>query len=293
MPTTLPLPKQRDRTDRLLASMNKALREKCLAVRQLLARETRGTIRAHYRIGLLVSKVRSAAANRYGAGAVERLAEAVGLDRATIYDHVTVAERFTPSDIKALLKRKGRQGVPLSWSHLVELAKVIDKGRREKLIAAALQEGLSVRKLMERIEESSSEESEPEQIIADEDELPAPSAEAPPHDGSASPRPKPAFAPAVLNGLQEMTALGKSWVDQSTRWQAEIFRPILTANTASLDAQLLDRLEQARQAQLRLRDVCDENLRQLDRIVADHSASAPQSPAANQPGTPRARKTAG
>lgn len=107
-----------------------------------------------YDIGAEVNELRRAEAT-YGAGLVAEVATAVGRDVDTLYDYASVASLVPRDKFRELTERVNAAGVPLSFSHFVELAtkngKRKDKGLREDqwlaLFERALNEKLSVRTL--------------------------------------------------------------------------------------------------------------------------------------------------
>lgn len=120
----------------------------------------RGLLRAvpldsagRYRIGRVVAELK-AEPEVYGHSAVQLAASSLGQDEASFYRHARVAERWTPSDFETLLARRMRDGSSPSWSHLVVLASVDSKARRQQLLERLLDESLSVRRLEEVVRES-------------------------------------------------------------------------------------------------------------------------------------------
>jgi DNA-binding response OmpR family regulator len=97
-------------------------------------------------IGAAIADMKARPAE-YGTGAVAMAAGALGEDVPTLYRYAGVAERWSAGELVAILARKGRDGRPLSWSHLVVLAAVPSAPTRERLMERALSEMLSVREL--------------------------------------------------------------------------------------------------------------------------------------------------
>ena len=112
--------------------MKPALRAKCDAIRILLKAANHDEIRTRYAIGQLVIQLQQCP-EKYGERAVEQAAKQIGLDRSTLYCHGKVASAWTPMQLEALLTTKN----PLSWSHLVELARVPDDTKRQALATDA------------------------------------------------------------------------------------------------------------------------------------------------------------
>ena len=97
-------------------------------------------------IGAAIADMKARPAE-YGAGAVATAAAALGEDVPTLYRYAGVAERWSAAELRAIVARRGRDGRPLSWSHLVVLAAVPSAATRERLMERALSETLSVREL--------------------------------------------------------------------------------------------------------------------------------------------------
>lgn len=106
-----------------------------------------------YRLGVAVAALK-AEPEVYGHSAVQLVATALGQDEASLYRHARVAERWSPTEFEALLSRRMGDGSALSWSHLVVLASVESKARRQQLLERVLDENLSVRRLEEVVRES-------------------------------------------------------------------------------------------------------------------------------------------
>lgn len=106
-----------------------------------------------YRVGTVVAELK-AEPERYGHGAVQLAATTLAQDEASLYRHARVAERWNSSEFEALLARRMRDGSQPTWSHLVVLASIEPKARRQRLIERMLDENLSVRRLEEVVRES-------------------------------------------------------------------------------------------------------------------------------------------
>ncbi len=113
-------------------------------LRELLGRPADEHTR--YEIGALIAEIKSDPAT-YGPGAVSVVATAVGEDVASLYRYATVAECWSAEQFEALLRRGGRRGARLSWSHLVLIASLPSPAGRARWTERTLAEGLSVRQL--------------------------------------------------------------------------------------------------------------------------------------------------
>jgi hypothetical protein len=135
--------------------MNVALQDKITVVQRLLAEADATEARTRHKVGEVVLDIRNSEST-YGLRAVERMARALGRDKATLYHYAEVAAAWSAGDLEALLRRHNPHGQPLSWSHLVELAGVAPD-RRGDLVEQVLREGLSVRALAAIVREPSLE----------------------------------------------------------------------------------------------------------------------------------------
>jgi hypothetical protein len=90
-------------------------------------------------------------AESYGEHAVERMADELRVGPGVLYRSARVAQCWSAEQIKELEARIGRRGEPLSWSHLVVLAKVRGKTKRDGWATRCLEGGWTVRELAEAI----------------------------------------------------------------------------------------------------------------------------------------------
>ena len=135
------------------AALPGRLRGVCERIRSLLASATAADVDSRYRVGRLLLQVKRAPGS-YGVAAVETLARELGRDAATLYRYALVPQRWSAREMKLLGARLTPSGEPLSWSHLVELARVESEPLRGQLADLALRDGLSVRELARRIDEA-------------------------------------------------------------------------------------------------------------------------------------------
>lgn len=134
-----------------LLALNEPLRTAYETIRELLAQAGRVDVRTRHAIGAVIVEVKRSK-HKYGARAVLQLADALASDEQTLYRCASVAERWTPSELDALLARTTPLGQPLTWSHFVLLAAVESAGWRAELFERSVREGLSVRALSALVE---------------------------------------------------------------------------------------------------------------------------------------------
>jgi hypothetical protein len=121
--------------------MRPLLREGCDAIGEALAKVGPEDVMVRYRLGALV-RAAQGAPDKYGKGAVNQIASCLAFSPATLYRFAEVAGAWTLEELTALLTRRGCNGLPLRWMHLVFLASVAGP-RREELVQKALDEGMS------------------------------------------------------------------------------------------------------------------------------------------------------
>lgn len=124
---------------------SKLIKAACTRLRDLMSRAELDDIVNRHAVGIVVQEVRDGA--KYGSGAVGKIAHELGVDESTLSRYAKVADAWTKPEIVALAKMKNAHGLPLTWSHLVEIADVKDGRRRRGLVGKVIEEGLSVRGL--------------------------------------------------------------------------------------------------------------------------------------------------
>jgi hypothetical protein len=121
-----------------------SLRRKRDRIRALLAEPI--SARARYAVGKTIADIKGRP-EKYGEGAVARLAASLEEDLPSLYRYATVAECWSPAQFEALLLRAGADGHHLSWSHLVLIAGVASPASRAHWTDRVLKDRLSVREL--------------------------------------------------------------------------------------------------------------------------------------------------
>ncbi len=122
---------------------NDAALKKFNEIRDLLAEAEHGDVLARYKVACAIREVRDA--GTYGAGAMKKLVEVLGKSESWVNDYATLAATWPDADKFAVLAaKKNKKGIPLTWSHFIELMRVEDKDRRQTLMEQSLKEGWSV-----------------------------------------------------------------------------------------------------------------------------------------------------
>jgi hypothetical protein len=210
--------------------MSPELQRVCREVQQLLNRNDARDAYDRYLIGSIIRDVRNQT-NTYGEGSVGKIARVVGRDVDTLYEYADVAETWSQTEVTRLLERKTALGVPLSFSHLIELSKV----RRDRDLLKALTErafgGISARHLRALVEER--------------------------RRGLISNRATP---PAAVGQLQRIVKLSQGLIEAAHAFEHHLFE----LNAIERTPKLTDLLQRALQKQTELRRLCDENIRLLE-----------------------------
>jgi hypothetical protein len=145
-----------DRVEALLRQSPPALRNKIDWIRATIDDEWRRSIVNRYQVAVVIKDIYDDVTENkgsvYGAKAVEAIKKALGWDDGIIYQALHVADAFTPEQIEAMTQMRLPGGRPLTYSHVVELARVEDEGRREKLLRQAVTEGWTTRKLTNAVD---------------------------------------------------------------------------------------------------------------------------------------------
>jgi hypothetical protein len=126
--------------------------EACQQVQRVLIRNEPRNAAAKYEIGCIIRDVRSDN-GKYGEGSVGKIARAVGRDVDTLYQYADVAETWAQKEFERLIERKTTLGVPLSFSHFIELARVRRNRDLLKVLTERTFQGISVRHLRSLIGE--------------------------------------------------------------------------------------------------------------------------------------------
>ena len=91
----------------------------------------------------------------YRDGAIADLAREKGLTVVSLYSYIKVANTWSRAQFQALLAHKNAKGIPLSFSHIQELAHKGHRYKREEHLHRALHECLSLHALKELRHEGS------------------------------------------------------------------------------------------------------------------------------------------
>lgn len=158
------------KTIRTSPSLAEALAEQLERILQQQANANRRNVADQYPISCICQDIRDNADGKYGKTPIKAALEKLGWERAWFYKLARVADAWlTEESIKADAERVNSRGIPLSWSHFVELAGIKDDEPRESILREALDKAMSLQELKGRIKaEQQEEQAEDESDDVDE-----------------------------------------------------------------------------------------------------------------------------
>ena len=123
-------------------SLGKELQEKIELIQKLVRRADRRDVERRYEIARHFLDVKDGDGNKFGDGAVQKLANALGWARSRVYAYAVVARAWNTREEAVAAAQEMNCG----WGHLVEIANAPEK-KRQALINAVREDGLSLRAL--------------------------------------------------------------------------------------------------------------------------------------------------
>ena len=137
--------------------MNTALLMKCNEAKNIRVAIDQHDVVGRYNLAVICQEVRDG--GQYGTGTVKKLADFLDWNPSTVHDYANVAT-FWP-DEQQFKNSVMYEDKSLSWSHVMELTREQDSDRRQSLMAQALNEGWSVKRLKKERKASTVEEDDP------------------------------------------------------------------------------------------------------------------------------------
>lgn len=137
-----------------IESMNDDLRALYLDLRKKLSAQAVNDIIARWEIGNTVSKVTTGNhEEKYGSKALETLAVAFGCGTGVLYAAHTFARAFEKEELAEITKRRNIVARPISYSDLLEVAKLKKKTDKNKLLTYFFKNDVGWRQLRVRAQE--------------------------------------------------------------------------------------------------------------------------------------------
>ena len=137
---------------------NNALLMKCNEAKGIQVALDQHNVVGRHKLAVICQEVRDG--SQYGTGSVKKLADFLALNPSTVHDYANVAT-FWP-DEQQFKNAVMCEGKSLSWSHVMELTREQDSDRRQSLMAQALNDGWSVKRLKKERKASTVEEDDPD-----------------------------------------------------------------------------------------------------------------------------------
>lgn len=126
------------------------LKKKCDSINASLRIELTDHLRFRYEMGKTIQEILSDR-DTYGDRPLHHLERELKIPQSRLCDHVRVVEAFTQEQLDELAKRSVETGVPLSFSHLVELTHIAAESKRKKFIERIFDKGLSANQLHDEV----------------------------------------------------------------------------------------------------------------------------------------------
>ena len=133
-----------------LANMNEELKKEFERIAEETQKQSHSNVMFYHRLGQKAQQIHDDE-QKYGEGAIEKLAIALDIDRGLIYKAMTFAGQFSRDEVKALTDRRTSGGSYITWSHFSQLVVLEDKGVRDQLVEVIFEKDLSVRDLQEEL----------------------------------------------------------------------------------------------------------------------------------------------
>lgn len=127
-----------------------ALKEKCKELQALFKAELTDHLCFRYDVAETFHEILSNPAE-YGDRALLHLQDQLKIPESAITNYVRFFKAFDRDQLKELAKRSVDTGVPLSFSHLVELTHIAAKSKRKKFIERIFDKGLSANQLHDEV----------------------------------------------------------------------------------------------------------------------------------------------
>lgn len=227
-----------EETTRIMDFDNEEHQKAYEEIRSLLDGDQRNTAMVWYAVGCKVLYIMDTA--EYGESVVNKIAKHLGRNASLLYEAKCVADTWTQSQFEELLNQEHEDsGGRLSWSHFVEVQRVIDTELRDSLIEDVLSKKWSVRDLKQAIKGS------------------------PPEEATDYSQPT-----NLARALRNFKAESETIVEKAARYEELIFEVLGTHENEELGTPIiLELLKDARETQLRVKQTCEEQLVKLDECI--------------------------
>ena len=151
---TAPAPTSTAPRRELIEQQGRELEQTLERLKKLHQQWSRQDILGRHAIGQVVLRLENDV-KKYGKGAVKKAADALGVGKDWLYDAAKLARAWEEGEVEALVKRaedrEGHARPTLTVSHLIAIANEYDRDRREQLLDAVIDEGMTVQEARQRV----------------------------------------------------------------------------------------------------------------------------------------------
>jgi len=124
-----------------------------------LGKAVTGDANARYDLAVVVARVKErSTADKYGEGAVKKLASEIGVGSKILYKYAEVTRRWNGAQFKEVAARPSKSGRTLPWTAFLVIAEVEDGRARNGLVTEALKGNLSISKIRDLVAEKNGKE---------------------------------------------------------------------------------------------------------------------------------------
>lgn len=142
---------------RLRKKMNPALSRKLTWIQNWLDRDRKHELESRYQLGLQVQEIyldeTENGSRVYGASAIERICDAVGVDKGLIRSALRFVQVFAPDELARLSSQKLSNGQPLTWTHVLRLCELKDAEERDAALQRTIDKALTADELGDFVQE--------------------------------------------------------------------------------------------------------------------------------------------
>lgn len=255
-----------------MSQMNEDLQTEFESIRAEIEEQAHKNVLFYYKLGGRIRRIH-ANQQKYGEGAVDKMAGALDMDRGTLYKAMTFTDQYTKAQIDDYLNRGKEAGQVITWSHFSQLVAIPDEAQRKELIEQVLTNGLSVRDLKDEIAKRLGAGGLIERQI--------------------TPR-------SILGGLSQVSTMSNKLLDKVGKaFDKSIVKPAANLRDEDVTQEMLDRVQASRTALLNVAkesgqkaDKLDELANQLQKALArqDQKKAAEQKAADKKEEADKAKK---
>jgi hypothetical protein len=222
-------------SSRVVAEMNEELRAAYDKICDRLRKAAANDVLARFEVGTVVASVMQNE-SKYGAGAADKLADALGITKAVLYTHQQVAVSWKRQELRDLADRVDEAtGYHLDWTHICALTPLTSLQKRDELIECCFEDKLTSREIRALVVGESGARSN-------------------------NPKGRPRSAPKSPSaGLSQLRKLTNSLVNAQDVFDEAVFDRLVEDPSEFANDSILEQLREAQEDQERLEAVAKTN----------------------------------